>query len=251
MPNSQFPQDPLLSSHEQKTCKSLAGLFPMKEEERTAFSAVAEELAKVAREFYHHGRSPATSTNFSVRMPGDEFRVAVTRSGVDKSHCLPADILLVDESGKKVGEFSGKPSAETPLHLAIYQNFQAGSVLHTHSVVSTVASYCEAAKGKITFANLEILKGLFGITTHETSCDLPIFANTQDMDQLGRDVAVALQNVSPRPYGILIAGHGLYAWGKDLAEAKRHVEVYEFLLECMMKLRSQPGWEKYGDFRNT
>jgi methylthioribulose-1-phosphate dehydratase len=30
---------------------------------------------------------------------------------------------------------------------------------------------------------------------------------------------------------VLIAGHGLYAWGADLPQARRHVEILEFLLE--------------------
>ncbi len=34
-------------------------------------------------------------------------------------------------------------------------------------------------------------------------------------------------------HGFLIAGHGLYAWGRDVAEARRHVEGFEFLCECL------------------
>ena len=42
---------------------------------------------------------------------------------------------------------------------------------------------------------------------------------------------------APRPRrgvpGFLIRGHGLYAWGRDIAEARRHVEGLEFLLSCL------------------
>jgi len=39
-------------------------------------------------------------------------------------------------------------------------------------------------------------------------------------------------------YGFLLAGHGLYVWGKDIPTAKRHLEVFEFLLQCEREVRS-------------
>ena len=38
-------------------------------------------------------------------------------------------------------------------------------------------------------------------------------------------------------WGYLIDGHGLYAWGRDMAEARRHLEAFEFLLGCELELR--------------
>ncbi|MET1163044.1 MAG: class II aldolase/adducin family protein, partial [Pseudoxanthomonas sp.] len=35
----------------------------------------------------------------------------------------------------------------------------------------------------------------------------------------------------------LIDGHGLYAWGRDMAEARRHLEAFEFLFHCELELR--------------
>ena len=37
---------------------------------------------------------------------------------------------------------------------------------------------------------------------------------------------------------MLVAGHGLYTWGRDLAEAERHVEVFEFLFEVVERATS-------------
>jgi methylthioribulose-1-phosphate dehydratase len=37
---------------------------------------------------------------------------------------------------------------------------------------------------------------------------------------------------------LLLRGHGLYTWGSDLAEAKRHVEILEFLLEVVGRMRN-------------
>jgi methylthioribulose-1-phosphate dehydratase len=39
-------------------------------------------------------------------------------------------------------------------------------------------------------------------------------------------------------WGYLIDGHGLYAWGRDMAEARRHLEAFEFLFDCELQLRA-------------
>ena len=57
----------------------------------------------------------------------------------------------------------------------------------------------------------------------------------QDMAVLAAQVD-ALLDAGPM-WGYLIDGHGLYAWGKDLAEARRHLEAFDFLLDCELELR--------------
>ena len=75
-----------------------------------------------------------------------------------------------------------------------------------------------------------MLKGLNGVTTHEHREWLPILENSQDMEMLAGETSRMLEE-NPRIHGFLIRRHGLYTWGKDLAEAARHVEILEFLLE--------------------
>lgn len=219
------------------------------------FYEKANDLAKMARWFFHQGYSPATSTNFSCRLNSlnsltkTSSLIAITRSGIDKEHCSPEDIMPLDlHSGQvlPLTSFSHlKPSAETPLHVALYRHFgdQVGAVLHTHSVRSTVFGHYlwKKNKSQLKFDQLEVLKALSGIHTHEVENFLPIFPNTQDMDQLASDVinylrVTAETHPQVKIYGVLIAGHGLYAWGKNLTETKRHVEAYEYLMECMYHL---------------
>jgi methylthioribulose-1-phosphate dehydratase len=205
------------------------------------FIQTAQELAQTAQASYQRGWSPATSTNFSTRLP-EANRFAISRSGIDKSICQPSDILQVDERGVTQPGFEGRPSAETPLHIALYRySAHIGAVVHTHSIASTLLSLEWAPQGKITFSNLEILKGFQGTTTHETSHDLPIFPNSQDMEALGKEVITYLEQQTAPQFGLLIEGHGLYAWGADLAEAKRHCEAYEFLLSCLLVKGQREG----------
>jgi methylthioribulose-1-phosphate dehydratase len=76
--------------------------------------------------------------------------------------------------------------------------------------------------------NLEMLKGIAGITTHLGEVRVPVLANDQDLTRLSRR---AVPHLGRAPAGLLIAGHGLYAWGQELSEARRHLEILEFLLE--------------------
>ena len=77
-------------------------------------------------------------------------------------------------------------------------------------------------------SNLEMLKGIAGITTHLSEVRVPVLANDQDLARLSRR---AVPHLGRAPAGLLIAGHGLYAWGQELSEARRHLEILEFLLE--------------------
>ena len=125
-------------------------------------------------------------------------------------------------------EGSGKASAETLMHLAIVQYCNAGAVLHSHSQAGTLLSQWALSKGGLELSNLEMLKGLEGIKSHATSVLLPVLANNQNLAELSAAAAPLLPGA---PKGILIAGHGLYAWGENLFQAKRHLEIIEFLLE--------------------
>lgn len=197
------------------------------------FSDQIEGLRRVGHQLWTRGWSLGTSSNYSVVVERDPLRLIITASGKDKGHLGPHDFVMVDEDGKSVVEGQSKSSAETMLHcLAARQG--AGAVLHTHSVWGTLLSNHFAAVGGIRISGFEMLKGLEGITTHESSCWIPIFENTQDIPSLARQVETYLQSEGREPcWAYLIRKHGMYTWGRDLAEATRHIEVIEFLLECL------------------
>lgn len=198
---------------------------------------LADELIVNIAELARAGWTPATSSNFSERL--DERHAAITVSGRDKGRLTPEDIMVVDFDGRPVAT-DLRPSAETLLHTRLYRRFpEVGCVLHTHSPVQTIASRLYAAQGRVHLQGYELLKALHGNTTHETAIDLPVFPNTQDMTMLAAQVD-ALLDKQPM-WGYLIDGHGLYAWGRDMAEARRHLEAFEFLLHCELELRKLRG----------
>ena len=193
----------------------------------------ALELVESTRELAQRGWTPATSSNFSMRL--DEKHAAITVSGRDKGRLSEADIMVVDLHGEPVAT-SQKPSAETLLHTHLYARYpDIGCVLHTHSINQTLASRLYAAQGFIRFDGYELIKAFRGQTTHDTHFDLPIFPNTQDMTILATQVEAKLEQ-GPL-WGYLINGHGLYAWGRDMMEARRHLEAFDFLINCELEMR--------------
>jgi methylthioribulose-1-phosphate dehydratase len=179
------------------------------------------------------GWCPATGGNMSVRL--DERQCLITESGKDKGSLSTEDFLLVDIATNHVP--SGRtPSAETGLHTLLYRLFPTvGAVLHTHSVNATVLSRVEKSEALV-LQGYEMQKSLSGQRTHLDAVAIPIFDNSQDIPALAEQVATYHAN-SPLHYGFLVRGHGLYCWGDDVKDARRHLEGLEFLFQCELQRR--------------
>jgi len=199
-----------------------------------SFAELAAQLADIGRQFHGRGWALGTSGNFSAVVDRYPLRLAITTSGVDKGSLSAGDIVEIDENGKVV-RGSGRPSAEATLHLAIVRVRGAGAVLHTHSVWSTILSEAAPEDG-LAIEGYEMLKGLAGVDTHRHREWLPIVENTQAWTESSFAVEQVLSRY-PATHGFLIRGHGLYTWGQDVPEARRHVETLEFLLEVMGRKR--------------
>lgn len=203
----------------------------------TSLDKSKDDIVALSHLFYAKNWSLATSSNYSMVLSKEPLRLLITASGKDKQYLCKNDFVTVDANGDLTDSEHGeqKQSAETLLHTVIGARPGVGAVLHTHSVACTVLSNKYCSKGHIEIQGFEMIKAisLDGVkVSHETCIKLPIFANSQDMVALSKLVD---HNYDSLPKGFLIAGHGLYAWGKDLSEAKRHVEGYEFLFEVLLK----------------
>lgn len=197
------------------------------------FARAAAELATIGKGFYARGWALGTSGNFSAVTSREPLRLAITSTGLDKAELAPAQFLEIDAAAKVV-RGKGQPSAEALLHLAVVRGRKAGAVLHTHSVWSTVLSGAHAARGGLAIEGYEMLKGLESVRSHQHREWLPILENSQDMLELAEKVSVTLREL-PDAHGFLLREHGLYTWGGSLQEAKRHVEILEFLMEVLVR----------------
>jgi methylthioribulose-1-phosphate dehydratase len=201
-------------------------------------SEIEALLAELGRFCYARGWALGTSGNFSAVVSRDPFCVTITSTGLDKGSLSPDQFVRVDAAGT-VTEGSGQPSAETALHLMVVRACRAGSVLHTHSVWSTIVSQLHASNHGLWIEGYEMLKGLHGVTSHRHREWLPIVENDQNMARLAGVVETLLMQ-HPEAHGFLLRGHGLYSWGEDLAQAKRHLEILEFLLEVLGRTGFMP-----------
>ena len=204
-----------------------------------ALSSLVESidgLREVGAMFWQRGWSVGTSSNYSVVVSRDPLELLVTASGKDKGRLTRGDFVRIAASGKPVAEGQPKSSAETLLHIVAAGQPDVGAVLHTHSVWSTLLSDLFAGEGGFEIGGYEMLKGLEGVKTHEHTSWIEIFDNTQDIPVLAEQVRERLADASdPLQHGYLIRKHGLYTWGRDLDEARRHVEIFEFLFECVAR----------------
>lgn len=176
--------------------------------------------------FHRRGWVPATGGNFSARL--DDGQMLITASGWHKGELRPEAFLVADLDGRPQDP-ARKASYETLLHCQVYRHDPgAGSVLHTHSIANTVLS---RRHDSIRLAGYELLKLLPGIQTHEVAVEVPVFENDQDIARLAARVDQWFKTHGGAA-AYLIRGHGLYAWGADVAQARHRVEALEFMLEC-------------------
>ncbi|SFT48492.1 methylthioribulose-1-phosphate dehydratase [Kosakonia arachidis] len=192
-----------------------------------------EQLVAACHWIGAKGWAPATGGNMSVRQDADWCWLS--ESGKDKGSLTTADFLQVSIADNHAPS-GRKPSAETGLHTLIYRLYpQANAVLHVHTVNATVLSRVEKSPALL-LNGFEMQKSLSGQTTHLDTVPVAIFDNDQDIDALAARIADYAQTNSLR-YGFLLRGHGLTCWGRDVAEARRHLEGLEFLFECEMQRR--------------
>jgi methylthioribulose-1-phosphate dehydratase len=188
-----------------------------------------EALCALAHECARRGWVPGTSGNFSVRDVATG-RILISRSGADKGQLTHADLLPLDSEGR-VSRGPGKPSAETRLHVVAYDaRPEAHAIAHVHTVWNTLLSARFADAGHVELYGYELLKALSDVRSHAHRERVPVIANSQDYHTLARELEEALEE-NPLAHGVLLSAHGLYTWGKSVAEARRHLEALEFLFE--------------------
>lgn len=193
------------------------------------FFIAANQLINAGRFIDSKAWVPATSGNFSARLP--DGTIAITVSGKHKGHLETDDIMLVDADANALD--GKKPSAETVLHTSLYKRFPGiQSVLHPHSLNAVLIS--RLFKNECVLEGYELLKAFNGITTHESRIVVPIFANDQDIPRLAGQVEQYMDKQGAC-HAYIIAGHGLYTWGVSVDETLRHLEALDFLFSCELQ----------------
>lgn len=191
------------------------------------------ELAEEARRLASLGLMACTGGNLSVRLPGTPPRTAVSASGLDKGRMRAEDFLLVDGAGIAVPPETRKPSDETLLHLALYGATNAAAICHGHPPHAVALSL--GVGDHIAVTAIEMQKAFAGTKTHQCVRRMPVIDNSQDMVELSARALAARDADVP---AVIVRGHGVYAWGRSIAEAGRHLETVEWLCRVLCIARS-------------
>ncbi|GAA0319295.1 methylthioribulose 1-phosphate dehydratase [Actinoallomurus spadix] len=189
--------------------------------------AAGDRLAAESARFAGLGWMRGTSGNLSEVVSRDPLRLAVTASGLDKGELRASDIAVVDDAGVSVavdGLASLRPSAESGLHARVAAVTGADAVVHVHSLNAVVAGH--HWPDGVRLRDLEMLKGI-GRRADDDEVVVPVIANSQDMAELGDRFEEAYEAGTP---AVIVASHGLYAWGPDLTRARHVTECLDWLL---------------------
>jgi methylthioribulose-1-phosphate dehydratase len=190
------------------------------------------ELADVKAELAERDWFFATSGNLSIKVTDEPLTFLVTASGKDKRKQTDEDFLLVDAFGKPAEETHLKPSAETLLHMEIYNKTNAGCSLHVHTVDNNVISELYGDDGEVVFTGQEIIKA-FGLWEEDAVIRIPIIRNYAHIPTLAKEFS---KHVNDDAGAVLIRNHGITVWGRDAFEAKKFLEACEFLFRYHVKL---------------
>ena len=194
---------------------------------------ILTQLAIEAARIFNLGFMACTAGNVSALLERDPLVVAMSPSGVDKGSLKPADFIRVDAMAKSLPPDGRKPSDEALLHIRLYQQTGCQAVCHGHPPHAVALSL--GGGGEIDFSGIEMQKAFAGTTTHACSRVLPIVENSQDMEELAAAVIAGRRGDVP---AVLVRGHGVYAWGRSVAEAGRHLETCEWLCRIVLLCRA-------------
>jgi methylthioribose-1-phosphate isomerase len=193
-----------------------------------ANTVAVRRIVEIARALYVRGWMAGTAGNISVRA-GEN--AVITGSGLSKGELSADDTVTVKVADSQPVSGKRRPSAETAIHTAVYRATNADAVVHVHPPHATAQSI--GASQALQFSGYELIKGL-GATEN---ISIPIFANHSDVSRIGADIEHYLAEHPDAPPVLFIAGHGVTAWGADLAQARDRLEC----LEAMSELATLTG----------
>lgn len=151
--------------------------------------------------------------------------VAIKPSGVAYEDLRPEDIVLVSLATGEVAQGNLRPSSDTPTHLWLYRAFrEIGGVTHTHSSCATAWAQAGRPIPCLGTTHADYFRG-------EIPCTRFLRPEEIERDyeaETGRIIEEAFEGLNPvHTPGVLVRGHGPFAWGRNAGESVYHAVVLE------------------------
>ena len=168
--------------------------------------------------------------------------MAIKPSGVSYDAMGPDDMVVVSIDSGEVVEGALRPSSDTPTHRYLYQTFASiGGVAHTHS--SHAVSWAQAQRDVpcLGTTHADHFHGPIPVTRRLTAeeIDAGYEHNT------GVVIAECFRERGIEPMhvpGVLVAGHGPFAWGASPRKAVENAVALEATARMALDtLRINPG----------
>jgi len=153
--------------------------------------------------------------------------MVIKPSGVSYSVLKPAQMVVVALAGGKVVEGKLKASSDTQTHLELYRAFGGiGGIVHTHSLYATAWAQTGRPIPALGTTHADYFHGAVLCTRPMTPAEI----KTDYEANTGRVIVERLQGLDPLHHpAVLVAQHGPFTWGGDVAEAVRKAVALEFI----------------------
>ena len=191
------------------------------------------DLIAAAKHFYDRGWMVGTAGNLSSRLEDGSFWI--TASGRQKGKLTETDFIRMNLDGAIVEQPhpESHPSAETSIHLAVYNCFpEAQACYHVHSVEANLVSRL-AAGDAVSLPAIEMLKGL-GVWEENPQVSMPLFANYLSVPKIAQEICEVFAISPPKVPALLIRDHGVTVWANSPAAAYNYIEIVEYIFRYMV-----------------
>ncbi|MDQ2097826.1 MAG: methylthioribulose 1-phosphate dehydratase [Tychonema bourrellyi B0820] len=191
------------------------------------------DLIVAAKHFYAQGWMVGTAGNLSARLDDGSFWI--TASGRQKGNLTETDFIRINLDGTIVEQPhpDSRPSAETSIHLAVYNSFpEAQACYHVHSVEANLVSRL-AAGDAVSLPAIEMLKGL-GVWEENPQVSIPLFTNYLEVPKIAQEICEVFAISPPKVPALLIRDHGVTVWANSPAAAYNYIEIVEYIFRYMM-----------------
>jgi 3-dehydro-4-phosphotetronate decarboxylase len=188
-------------------------------------NSLRENIVTIGRNLYRRGLSPGSSGNISARLE-DGWLVTPTNSSLGTLD--PANLSKLDWKGQLLS--GAKPSKESFLHLAMYQNRpQSGAIIHLHSSYAAAVSCLDGLNPE---SCIQPITPYFVMRVGK----LPLIPYFRPGD---KSLAGEISKHAPSHSSVLLANHGPVVSGTDLNSALYAVEELEETAKLTLLLQNQ------------
>lgn len=169
------------------------------------------DICEVGRWIYDRGYVAATDGNISVRL--DSRRILTSPTCLNKGMMTPGDLVIIDYDGVKLSG-SRKPSSEMGMHLLIYRRRpDVNAICHAHPPTATGYAAAGIPLNRAILAELVVALGCVPLARYGTP-------GTPEL-------AAAIEPLVENHDAMLLANHGVVAYGHDLLTAFFRLDTVE------------------------